>query len=82
MHSLPKKANLHSHGVVRVVIHRGERLRLIVLPGLARAHPILGFGGWEGEVFPWVRLSGDGIGLWMGWRGFLLWDKQGKDRLD
>lgn len=82
MNSLPKKANLHSHAVVRVVIHRGERLWFVVLPGLARAHPVLRFGGWEGEVLPWVCLSGDRIRLWTGWRGLLLLDKQGKDRLD
>lgn len=82
MNSLPKKANLHSHAVVRVVIHRGEKLRFVVLPGLARAHPVLRFGGWEGEVLPWVRLSGDRIRLWTGWRRLLLLDKHGKDRLD
>lgn len=82
MHSLPKKANLHSHAVVGVVIHRGKRLRFVVLPGLARAHPVLRFGGWEGEILPWVCLSGDRISLWTGWRGLLLLDKQGKDKLD
>lgn len=79
MNSLPKKANLHCDAVVRVVIHRGERLWFIVLPGLARAHPVLRFGGWEGEVLSWVCLSGDWICLWTRWRGLLLLDKQGKD---
>lgn len=65
-------ANLHSHVMV-MLVHGRKRLRLVALPHLPRSrpHPVLRFGGWEGEVVPGVRLRGDGVRLGTG-RGRLL----------
>lgn len=66
-------ANLHSHVVLVMLVHGRKRLRLAALPDLpgSRPHPVLRFGGWEGEVVPGVRLRGDGVRLGTG-RGRLL----------
>lgn len=57
--------NLHSHVVVVMLVHRRKRLRLAALPHLPGSgpHPVLRFGGWEGEVVPWVGLRRDGVCL-------------------
>jgi hypothetical protein len=48
-------------------------LVLIIWPlVLRRSHPVLGLGGWEGEILSGVCLSGDRVGFRSGWRGLLL----------
>lgn len=65
--------NLHSQVVMVMLIHGRKRLRLTALPDLpgSRPHPVLRFGGWEGEVVSGVGLCGDRVRLWAG-RGWLL----------
>lgn len=55
-------------------VHGRKRLRLASVPDLpgSRPHPILRFGGWEGEVVPGVRLRGDWVRLWTVWGRLLL----------
>lgn len=66
-------SNLHGHVVMEMFVHGRKRLRLAALPDLtgSSSHPVLRFGGWEGEVVPGVCLRGDGISLRTG-RGQLL----------
>lgn len=51
-------------------------IRLLVL---RRSYSVLGFRGWEGEIFFGVGLSGDGVGFRFGGRGLFLYNVKKKE---